>query len=80
MLGVALLVVLLILQQQQWVHLPGSGPLWPAVAAYRIEHFRDSIAPDLVRFDSPYVWKFVGGTSAMSLAPAPAGWSITGRC
>jgi hypothetical protein len=54
------------------------GSLWPAVAAYRIEHFRDSIAPDLVRFDSPYVWKFVGGTSAMSLAPAPAGWSITG--
>ncbi len=54
------------------------GSLWPAVAAYRIEHFRDSIAPDLVRFDSPHVWELVSGTSAMALAPAPAGWSITG--
>ena len=54
------------------------GSVWPAVAAYRIEHYRDSIAPDLVRFDSPYVWNFVSGTSAMAIVPRPEAWSITG--
>lgn len=54
------------------------GSLWPGAAAVRLDHYRDSIAPDLVRFDSPYVWSFVSGTSALVLAPAPEGWSITG--
>jgi hypothetical protein len=54
------------------------GSLWPGVAAYRLEQYRDSIVPDLVRFDSPHVWYFVSGTSAMALAPAPEGWSVTG--
>jgi hypothetical protein len=54
------------------------GSLWPVVPPLLIDRYRDSIAPELVRFDSPHVWDLVGSDSMVEVAPAPDGWSIAG--
>ncbi len=54
------------------------GSLWPIVMPTLIDRYRDSIAPDLVRFDSRYVMHLLRSGSAVAVVDAPANWSITG--
>ena len=52
--------------------------LWPLVPALMIDRYRDSIAPDLVRFDSPHVWDLLRSDSSVEIAAPPSGWTIAG--
>jgi hypothetical protein len=65
-LGVSLAILLLI------------GSLWPVVPALRTEHYRESIAPELVRFDSVRGRDLYASNSNLAIVPAPPGWSIAG--
>ena len=65
-LGVGLAIVLLV------------GSLGPGLRAVLIERYRDSIAPELVRFDSSYTGDLIGSSSAVEVVSAPEGWSIEG--
>ena len=52
--------------------------LWPIVPPLLIDRYRDSIAPELVRFDSAYAWDLIRSSSVTDIVPAPNGWSIAG--
>ena len=52
--------------------------LWPIVPPLLLDRYRDSIAPDLVRFDSPRASELVSSSSVAQIEAAPDGWSITG--
>lgn len=48
--------------------------LYPIFSALRIDHYRDSLAPKLIDFESPrYRW-FVESTSNLVQVPAPDAW------
>ena len=66
-IGIGIAVVLLV------------ASLWPAVRPLRVEHARDSIAPELVRFDSALLRDMTYSTSVTQVVDAPAGWEITGQ-
>jgi hypothetical protein len=55
------------------------GSLWPVVPPILLDRYRDSIEPDLVRFDSPRAGELIGSSSAAQIDAAPEGWSISGR-
>jgi hypothetical protein len=65
-LGVALAALLMVVS------------LWPIVPPLLLDRYRDSIAPDLVRFDSPRASELVSSSSVAQIEAAPEGWSITG--
>lgn len=54
------------------------GSLWPVAPSILIDRYRDSIAPELVRFDSPRAWDLIGSSSAAQIVSAPDGWAIVG--
>lgn len=54
------------------------GSLWPVVPPLMLDRYRNSIAPDLVRFDSPHADELISSNSAVQIDSAPDGWSITG--
>jgi len=54
------------------------GSLWPVVPPILIDRYRDSIAPELVRFDSPHAWDLISSSSVAQIVPAPDGWTIVG--
>jgi len=51
---------------------------WPVVPAIAVDTCRDSIAPELVRFDSPCVHDLYSVNGPSEIVPAPQPWSITG--
>jgi hypothetical protein len=55
------------------------GSLWPVAMPIVIDHYRDSIVPQLVRFDSPYMFDLVHSGSVVAVVDPPAGWPIEGR-
>jgi hypothetical protein len=52
--------------------------LWPVVPAIAIERCRDSIAPELIRFDAQCARELYSVNSPAQIVPAPQPWSITG--
>ena len=48
----------------------------PILQALAVEWHRTSIAPDLVRFDSPFQGELIGANSHAVLVAAPGGWPI----
>ena len=66
-IGIALATILMI------------GSLWPIAMPIMIDRYRDSIAPQLVRFDSRYVFDLVHSGSVVAVVDPPAEWSIEGR-
>jgi hypothetical protein len=65
-LGLSLAVLLLV------------ASLWPIVPPILLDRYRNSIVPDLVRFDAPQANELVSSNSVAQIVPAPDGWSITG--
>jgi len=55
------------------------GSLWPVMMPILIDRYRDSIAPQLVRFDSRYVFDLVRSGSEVAVVDPPAEWPIGGR-
>ncbi len=55
------------------------GSLWPIAMPIMIDRYRDSIAPQLVRFDSRYVFDLVHSGSVVALVDPPVEWAIDGR-
>jgi hypothetical protein len=55
------------------------GSLWPVAMPIVIDRYQRSIAPQLVRFDSSYVFELVHSGSDVALVDPPAGWPIGGR-
>lgn len=64
--GVALATILMI------------GSLWPIAMPIVIDSHRDSIAPQLVRFDSRHVFDLVHSGSVVAVVDPPSDWSIEG--
>jgi len=54
------------------------GSLWPVVPPILIDRYRDAIAPELVRFDSPHAWDLIRSSSVAQIVSAPDGWTIVG--
>jgi hypothetical protein len=54
------------------------GSLWPVVMPILIDRYRDSIAPELMRFDSRYAMDLLHSGSVVAVVDAPANWSIAG--
>jgi hypothetical protein len=52
--------------------------LWPLVPAIAVDRCRDSIAPELIRFDSPCLHELYSVNGPTEIVPAPQPWSITG--
>jgi hypothetical protein len=53
--------------------------VWPVVPAIAVERCRDSIAPELVRFDSPCVHELYSVNGPSEIVPAPQPWLIKGQ-
>jgi len=51
---------------------------WPLVHPLLVDRHRDSIAPELVRFDSKFARDLVASRSVTDIVAAPDGWEITG--
>jgi len=51
---------------------------WPLLHPLLVDRHRDSIAPDLVRFDSKFARDLVASSSVTDIVAAPDGWDITG--
>lgn len=51
---------------------------WPLLHPVLIDRHRDSIAPELVRFDSKFARNLVASSSVTDIVIAPDGWEITG--
>jgi len=56
-----------------------AASLWPVVPALAVEHCRDSIAPELIRFDSPCARELYSVNAPSEIVPAPQPWSIKGQ-
>lgn len=54
------------------------GSLWPIAMPLMIDRHRDSIVPQLVRFDSRYVFDLVHSGSEIAVVDPPPDWSIEG--
>jgi len=55
-----------------------AASLWPVVPALAVERCRDSIAPELIRFDSPCVHELYSVNAPSEIVPAPQPWLIKG--
>ncbi len=66
-MGVALATILMV------------GSLWPVAMPIVIDRYRDSIVPQLVRFDSRHVFDLVHSGSVVAVVAPPSDWSIEGR-
>ena len=55
------------------------GSIWPVVMPFLIDRYRDSIAPQLVRFDSRYAFDLVHSGSDVAVVDSPVKWPIEGR-
>ena len=56
-----------------------AASLWPVVPAIAVERCRDSIAPDLIRFDSPCVHELYSVNAPSEIVAAPQPWLIKGN-